>query len=182
MKTTEITPKDLWNADTLKAIDIVVKKHSAQQSKARKLRNKLLGIQYLLEDYIEKDDLEENEVLEILDFVKMYLKALNLTKKDLAQYFEMRDSNLHKYLTGQRKLNPDIVLKISSFSHTKPEYWYRVQAKNEIVKLKKEALAQYKKYDYRNLTGSSWNRGTRTNTLRLHRSKNRETSLALTRV
>lgn len=104
-----------------------------------------------MEDYIEKDNIKENEVLDILDFVKMYLKALDITKLDLANYFGMKDSNLHKYLTGKRKLNPEVVLKISSFSHTKPEYWYRVQVKNELVKLKKESAKDYDKYDYKNL-------------------------------
>ena len=44
------------------------------------------------------------------------------SRKELATAFGMRDANLHKYLTGEWKLNPDIVLKLSSFSHTKPEY------------------------------------------------------------
>ncbi len=104
-----------------------------------------------MEDYIEKDDIEENEVLEILDFVKMYLKVLGISKKDLAKYFGMADSNLHKYLTGVRKLNADVVLKISSFSNTKPALWYRVQVKNELVKLEKARLEDYEKYDYRRL-------------------------------
>ena len=83
----------------------------------------------------------------------MYLKALNLTKKELATYFEMRDSNLHKYLSGERKLNAKLVLKLSTFSHTKPEQWYRVEIKNELIELKKEKanVELYKKYDYRNL-------------------------------
>jgi len=151
MKNTEIFPKDIWNEKKLENINELIKNHSDKESKERKIKNKLLSIQYKLEDYIEKEDIKENEILEILDFVKMYLKALNITKKDLANYFEMRDSNLHKYLTGQRKLNPEVVLKISSFSHTKPEYWYRVQLKNEIVRLKKEKTKDYEKFDYKKL-------------------------------
>lgn len=151
MNNKEILPKDIWNDDKLNRINEFVKKHSDNQSKERKIRNKLLSIQYKLEDYIEKDEIEENEVLDILDFVKMYLKALDITKKDLAKYFGMRDSNLHKYLTGKRKLNPEVVLKISSFSRTKPEYWYRIQVKNEIVKLNKENKKEYDKYDYEGL-------------------------------
>jgi len=130
MKNTEILPKDIWNDEKINNINQFVKNHSDNQSKERKIRNKLLSIQYKLEDYIEKD----NEVLNILDFVKMYLKALDISKRDLAKYFGTRDSNLHKYLTGKRKLNAEVVLKISSFSRTKPEYWYRIQVKNEIVK------------------------------------------------
>jgi antitoxin HigA-1 len=151
MKKTEILPEDIWNEKKLNSIDEFIKNHSDKQSNEIKIRNKLLSIQYKLEDYIEREDLKENEVLEILDFVKMYLKALDITKRDLARYFGMRDSNLHKYLTGKRKLNPEVVLKISSFSRTKPEYWYRVQVKNEIVKLKRERTKDYDKYDYRKL-------------------------------
>lgn len=154
MKNIEILPKDIWNDNKLNRINEFIKKHSDNQSKERKTRNKLLSIQYKLEDYIEKDEIKENEVLDILDFVKMYLKALDITKKDLAKYFGMRDSNLHKYLTGRRKLNPEVVLKISSFSRTKPEYWYRVQVKNELVKLKKENRKEYDKYDYERLLSS----------------------------
>lgn len=151
MKNTDILPKDIWNDEKINNINEFIKNHSDNQSKERKIRNKLLSIQYKLEDYIEKDNIKENEVLDILDFVKMYLKALDITKRDLAKYFGMRDSNLHKYLTGKRKLNPEVVLKISSFSRTKPEYWYRVQVKNEIVKLKKENTKDYDKYDYEKL-------------------------------
>ncbi|MGM0579909.1 MAG: helix-turn-helix transcriptional regulator [Bacteroidota bacterium] len=151
MEKREILPNDIWNEEKLKKVKKFVNKHSKEQSEERKLSNKLLSIQYKLEDYLEKEDVEENEILEILDFVKMYLKALDITKKDLAKYFDMQDSNLHKYLTGQRKLNPDIVLKISSFSHTKPEYWYGIQVKNEMIKLKNENKEDYSKYDYKNL-------------------------------
>jgi|SRR5690606_6562215 len=151
MKNKEILPKDIWNDKKLAEVNEFIKNHSEKQSKEIKIKNKLLSIQYKLEDYIEKDDIQENEVLDILDFVKMYLKALDITKLELANYFGMRDSNLHKYLTGKRKLNPEVVLKISSFSHTKPEYWYRVQVKNELVKLKKEKAKDYAKYDYKKL-------------------------------
>lgn len=151
MKKTEIVPEDIWNEDKINTINEFVKNHSENESKERKIRSKLLSIQYKLEDYIERDDIKENEVIDLLDFVKMYLKVFDITKKDLAKYFGMRDSNLHKYLTGQRKLNPEIVLKISSFSHTNPESWYRVQVKNELVKLKKEKIKDYEKYDYKKL-------------------------------
>lgn len=151
MKTKEILPKDIWNEDKLYNVNHFINKHSENQSKDQKIKNKLLAIQYKLEDYIEDDTIKEDEVLDVLDFVKMYLKALDTTKNDLAKYFGMDGGNLHKYLTGKRKLNPEIVLKISSFTHTNPEHWYRIQVKNELVKLKREKIKAYEKYDYRNL-------------------------------
>jgi plasmid maintenance system antidote protein VapI len=151
MKKNEIQPQDIWNEEKLHEVVSFIKGHSETISNERKIRNKLLSIKYKIEDYIEKEDVKETGMLSLLDFVKMYLKIFDITKKDLAKYFEMEDSNLHKYLTGERKLNSEIVLKISSFSHTNPEYWYRIQLKNEIVKLRNEEMRKYDKYDYRNL-------------------------------
>ncbi|MBW7871107.1 MAG: helix-turn-helix domain-containing protein [Flavobacteriia bacterium] len=152
MKNKEIKFEDIWDDKRKEGVKEFIATQSAKQSKEQKLTNKLLSIQYKLEDYIENDD-ENIKVMKILDFVKMYLKALNLTKKELADYFEMRDSNLHKYLTGERKLNAEVALKLSAFSHTKPEHWYRIQIKNELFELRKEKqkIDAYKKYDYRNL-------------------------------
>ena len=151
MKAKEIQIEDIWNDKKKASVKEAIRAHAATQSKERILTNRLLSIQYKLEDYIQSDT--NTEVLKILDFVKMYLKVLNLTKKELATYFEMRDSNLHKYLSGERKLNAKLVLKLSTFSHTKPEYWYRVEVKNELIELNKEKenVEYYKKYDYRNL-------------------------------
>ncbi|OMQ11335.1 helix-turn-helix domain-containing protein [[Flexibacter] sp. ATCC 35103] len=154
MKTKEIQIEDIWNDKKKVELKKAILAHSATQSKEQILTNRLLSIQYKLEDYIQ-DESENSEVLKILDFVKMYLKALDLTKKELAAYFEMRDSNLHKYLSGERKLNAKLVLKLSTFSHTKPEQWYRVEVKNELIELNKEKenVEYYKKFDYRNLVG-----------------------------
>lgn len=152
MKTKEIQVEDIWNDKKKGDLKKAILTHSSTQSKERILTNRLLSIQYKLEDYIQNES-DSTEVLKILDFVKMYLKALNLTKKELADYFEMRDSNLHKYLSGERKLNAKLVLKLSTFSHTKPEQWYRVEVKNELIELNKEKanVEYYKKFDYRNL-------------------------------
>jgi len=121
---------------------------SGRQSKERKLKNELLAIKYEMQDYARNENIE-NE-LHILDFVKKYLKTLNLTQSKLASVFEMESPNLHKYLKGERKLNPDLVLKLSSFFHTNPEIWYYVQTSNELRKLKEaqKNKGEYAKYDY----------------------------------
>ncbi len=148
---TEITNNDIWNNNKAQKLRDHILSESKKQSAERLLRNELLSIQYKIEDYIDNEDIDTE--MKILDFVKLYLNSFNITKKKLASAFEMKDSNLHKYLKGERKLNPDIVFKLSSFSHTKPELWYFIQAKNELLKLKKEKnnLNQYKKYSYENI-------------------------------
>ncbi len=151
MKNKEIQIDELWNSEKKDELKKFILAHAKVQSEERQLTNQLLAIQYRIEDYIQNDD-DNGEILKILDFVKMYLKTLNVSQKSLANLFEMKDSNLHKYLVGDRKLSNEMVLKLSSFSHTKPEYWYRIQVKNELIALKKEAnIDYYKKFDYKNL-------------------------------
>lgn len=151
MKSKEIEITKIWNEEKSSSLKNFIISHSQKQSKERKLRNELLAIQYQIEDYIETEITSDR--LRVLDFVKLYLKTFNVTQKKLAELFEMKDSNLHKYLIGERKLNTNIVLKLSSFSHLSPEYWLRVEVKNELIEItkEKERSNDYHKYDYRNL-------------------------------
>lgn len=151
MKTKEVKVDNIWNKEKAKSLSEFILSHSTKQTKDRQLRNELLAIKYQIEDYIEAENTPGRR--ELLDFVKMYLKTLNVTQKRLATLFEMKDSNLHKYLVGERKLNSDMVLKLSSFSHLSPEYWLKIEVKNELFEINKakEANKHYNKYDYRNL-------------------------------
>lgn len=147
----EIQTTHVWNKEKTNALKDFILSHSEKQSKERKLRNELLAIQYQIEDYIEDKSTDKN--IRILDFVKMYLAVFDITQKKLANLFEMQDSNLHKYLTGERRLNTDVLLKLSSFSHTEPEYWLRIEIKNELFEItrEKDVINAYKKYNYQNL-------------------------------
>lgn len=155
MKSKEIQLTEIWNDDKRTSLKEFITVHSQKQSKEQKLRNELLAIQYRIEDYIESESISDR--LRVLDFVKLYLKTFNVTQKKLADLFEMKDSNLHKYLVGERKLNAGIVLKLSSFSNLNPEYWLRVEVKNELIEItkEKERSNDYQKYDYRNLLVTS---------------------------
>ena len=93
----EIQPTDIWNTKKTDDLKGFILSHSKKQSQERLLKNELLAIQYQIEDYIESNNHEKK--MRVLDFVKMYLSTLNITQKRLADLFEMKDSNLHKYLT-----------------------------------------------------------------------------------
>lgn len=152
MKTNkEVKAADVWNEEKQKGLKDFMLSHSQEQSAECKLHNELLAIQYKLEDYIGSDKIEQK--LRVLDFIKMYLKVLNVSQKSLARLFEMQESNLHKYLVGERRLNTDIAFKLSAFSRTEPEYWLRVEIKNELLEIEREKkkVKGYEKYDYRNL-------------------------------
>lgn len=147
--TKELKVNKIWNSDKNEKLSKFILSESQKQTTERKLRNELFSIQFKIEDYIEKDQIEKN--MRILDFVKLYLRTLNITQKELANIFEMKDTNLYKYLIGERKLNNDLVFKLSSFSHTPPEVWYYIQTKNDLNELLKErdTIKKYEKYDYK---------------------------------
>lgn len=116
----------------------------------------MLGIQYRLEHYIhnllfDPETGESIEYVSLHDFVKQYLKFLKISQKQLAELFEMKDSNLHKYLTGERKLNTDIAFKLASFTKTTPEHWLRLEIRNELKKLGGAKAAEFEKYGYENV-------------------------------
>ena len=149
MNNNEIRPEEIWNEQKMNDLKAFISTQTSQQSEERILRNKLLAIKFKIEDYIQSENVN-SDIIDILDFVKMYLQILRITKKELAIHFEMKDSNLHKYLTGERRLSPTVALKLSAFSHISPEYWYRIQIKNELIALnkEKEKMNEYKKYDF----------------------------------
>jgi antitoxin HigA-1 len=145
----ELEPNLIWNAEKSNKLKQFIKTESQKQSTERKIRNELLSIQFQMEDYIENNSIESP--MRILDFVKLYLKTFKISQKELANIFEMKDANLYKYLVGDRKLNHDLVLKLSSFSHTPPEVWYYIQTKNDLNELRREKdiIRKYEKYDYK---------------------------------
>jgi addiction module HigA family antidote len=147
----EIKVKDIMNEQKQNDLKKFILSSSEKQSRERKIKNELLSIRFQMEDYIENEKSDQPKMIQ--DFVKLYLKALHITQKRLAELFEMESSNLHKYLVGDRKLNPDMILKLSSFSHTSPELWLRFQVKNELIEInrEKERSKEYRKYDYENL-------------------------------
>lgn len=146
----QLDESQVWNDDKMNQLKEYILSESKKQSPERKLRNDLLSIKYQMQDYIEKETIDKE--MRILDFVKLYLNLLHITQRDLANVFKMKDTNLYKYLKGERKLNLDVVFKLSSFSNTPPEIWYYIQTKNELNELRKEKekLKEYEQYDYKN--------------------------------
>lgn len=136
-----------WSDEKLAKIKAFVKDHSEKRSPERKLKNEMLSIKYQMENYIDNDDVT---ITPLESFLASYLKALDITFKKFAILIDTTDGNLKKYLSGDRKFNIDLALKFSSFFHTTPDLWLRINIKNELLILakEKEQISKYKKYDY----------------------------------
>lgn len=149
----EILPEHLWNEKRFEGLREFIIAESVFQSPEQQLEYQMLGLRFKIEHYIhdllinvEGDGATDYHTIQ--DFVKMYLKLLGVTQKQLAELFEMKDSNLHKYLTGERRLSTDIAFKLASFTKTTPEHWLRLEIRNELKKLGGEKAAEFEKYGY----------------------------------
>jgi antitoxin HigA-1 len=149
MKIQEIKPASIWNKERSKALGEFILGESLKQSKERILANEMLAIRFMIEDYINSKTPAKKK--RVYDFVILYLESLQATQKSLADLFGMKSSNLYKYLVGERKLNGDLILKLSAFSELEPEYWIRIEVKNELIDLPKEKKTDLRKYNYRKL-------------------------------
>lgn len=65
MKNKEIQFEEIWNDKKKEGLTEFITSRSSKQSKERILTNKLLSIQYKLEDYIQNES-DEEDVLKIL--------------------------------------------------------------------------------------------------------------------
>lgn len=137
-----------WSKEKLARVKAFIENESKKQSPIQRLENEMLSIQYQMEEYLNNNTVHQQ--LDIGDFINQYLKLLKITRRKLADIVEMKDTNLYKYLTGERKLNTDLAMKLSYFFHTPPEIWFNIQTKNQLdeLKKKKEHSLKYKRYDY----------------------------------
>ncbi len=139
-----------WSAKEMAEIKQFAKENHAKRTPERKLRNAMLSVQYRMEHYIDNEKINEKNIVSLDSFINQYLEVLNITFKKFANALDSTDTNLKKYLSGDRKFNSDLAFKFASFFHTTPDLWMGVHTKNELLSLKKEKkqLSKYKKYDY----------------------------------
>lgn len=147
-----IRPNDdkKWSVGKTEAITAMAKLRHSERSKERLLRNAMSAVRYRMEDYVKDENVTPETMLTIQDFVKDFLKVLELKKGEFAKHIDIDDSNLNKYYRSDRRFNTVLALKFAYFFHTPADLWLRVQIKNELLELhrEQEATEKYSKYDY----------------------------------
>lgn len=140
-----------WTASQIARLKTFARDNAKQRSDEQKINNKLMGLRYEIEENINDN---HSKPLTLEDAVGNYLDVLNIPFRKFALYLDTTDSNLKKYVTGERKFNKDLALKFSYFFHTPAELWLKLQLKNELFELEnKKETRHYKKYDYRKAIG-----------------------------
>lgn len=143
-----------WGEKEIAEIKAQAKGNAQKRSSAQKIKNELNALQYELEEYLA-DTSASAKPLHLEKVVSIYLSILDLSFRKFAICLDITDSNLKKYLTGERKFNIDLAMKFGHFFHTSPELWLRLELKNELSQLRKERahIKHYTKYDYRKAIG-----------------------------
>ena len=115
------------------------------------IQTRLMSLRFEIEEYLNDNP---SKLLTLESVVSNFLIVLNLPFRKFAMFLDTTDSNLKKYVTGERKFNIDLALKFGHFFHTSPELWLKLQLKNELIELNnKKETKQYAKYDYRKVIG-----------------------------
>jgi addiction module HigA family antidote len=113
-------------------------------------QNALISIRYRMEYYLLSDSAQITKIRPLEEFLQYFLQALDLSFRSFAQAIRFTDTNLNKYLHGSRKFNLDLAMKFGAFFHTPPELWLGIQAKNDVMRLRRDEASQkkYAVYDY----------------------------------
>ena len=118
---------------------ILLKKAGAR-TEIQKRKIDLLTLKYQMEDYLKA---QKSEEIPVGQFLKIFLKTLNIQQKKFAEYLGLKPSNLSKLISGERSINYDLALKFGSLFDHSPMLWIEIQAKNELNRL---LNAEHKKY------------------------------------
>lgn len=157
MKTKEDMLSQLTNGILTESMDIGTKQYQdfkllirskvSQTSKEERIRIALLGLKYNMEDYLGKN----GKPIRIGIFIKQFIKLIEVKQIELAEYLNMKPSNLSKILSGERRLNIELAIILEKLSNINAELWLRIQNQNELKKTLKTQTKRMSKYKLKEL-------------------------------
>lgn len=139
------------NTAEFKALKAAIIKASKAQPESERIENFLFKNRLQMESYLKKEN--PPEVIEVGTFIKRFIEALNITKTAFAAYIGYKDSNLSAVMSGKRKINLDLALKLGNIFRVDPALWLQVQSKNELLAILAEDKEKYAKYQLADLLG-----------------------------
>ncbi len=107
---------------------------SKERTQEQKLNIEMLALKYKIEDYL-KD--ENADIQKAGEFIKQYLKILQIKQNRFAEFIGIKPSNLTKLLKGERPINYELALILGNIFNVEPMLWIEIQAKNEMSRLKR---------------------------------------------
>ena len=144
----------VWSRNKLEGIKSFIAEQNAKRTPDQKYATELLAVKLQMEDYLENEKVNSRNLYTLDHFLDLHLNAIGLSFKKFAEAIDTTDSNLKKYLTGNRKFNIVLAMKFGSFFHNGPNVWMNVKLKNDMV-IQIKNKHSFKKYDYRKVVKES---------------------------
>ncbi len=152
-KNTESTNGMLTNqmdigTDEFKDFQAIMLNKAKLQSEKQKKEIELLAIKFQMQDYLE---LEDAELKQPGEFLKEYLKTLEIPQKKFAHYIGVNPSNLSKLIKGERPINYELAIILGKIFNNDPMLWIEIQAKNELKKIRRTKNRRFNNYTLKDL-------------------------------
>lgn len=129
----------------------IIDSHSKSQSKEEVIENKMIGLRFSLNKYLN-DDID-SKIVEAGAFLNIILKIYNIKKNRFAEYISLSESNLHALLKGRRKINNDIAKKLELIFGIDAQAWLYIETKNAIKKFNSSSNISDSDYSINELLG-----------------------------
>lgn len=134
--------------DEFKDFQAILLNKVKNRSEAQQREIELLSIKFQMQDYLES---EETELKLPGDFLKEYLKTLDIPQNKFAHYIEINPSNLNKLIKGERPINYELAIILGKIFNNDPMLWIEIQAKNELKKIRKTKTRRFNNYSLKDL-------------------------------
>jgi len=140
-------PMDI-GTDEFKDFQAILLNKAKSRSEAQQREIELLAIKFKMQDYLES---EEAELKLPGEFLKEYLKMLEIPQKKFAHYIKINPSNLSKLIKGDRPINYELAIILGNIFNNDPMLWIEIQAKNELKKIRKTETRKFNNYSLKDL-------------------------------
>ncbi|MEL6624900.1 MAG: HigA family addiction module antitoxin [Bacteroidota bacterium] len=114
------------------------------QTQKQILENKVLTRKLQMLSYLNED--VPSEIKGAGEFLKELLEELNIKNNRFAEYVGLHPANLSSLLSGRRKLNTQLAIKLDEIFNIRSDVWMKIQTKNDLIKTRK--LLKQKKGKY----------------------------------
>ncbi|MDA3818811.1 MAG: HigA family addiction module antitoxin [Prolixibacteraceae bacterium] len=134
--------------DEFKDFQAIMLNRVKSQTEAQRREIELLAIKFKMQDYLESEDTQLRQPGE---FLKEYLKTLEIPQTKFAHYIDINPSNLSKLIKGDRPINYELAIVLGKIFNNDPMLWIEIQAKNELKKIRRARTRQFNHYSLKDL-------------------------------
>lgn len=127
----------------------IIEAHSKSQSSDEIIENKMIGVKFTLNDYL--NETMNGEIIEAGEFLNDILRIYKIKKNRFAKYIGLSEPNLHALLKGRRKINIEIAKKLELIFNIDAQAWLYIETKNAMKKFNSLNKISSKKYSIKEL-------------------------------